>query len=380
MNPVAAFFLNNFALFCIAIAMVFMCFQSIKTRKAESIYSLFIIGATLLLALLLHLEQYGKANHLVAVSTVCGFLGYVLRPIVILFFIALADDGIKKRKLLFLIPLGFNLIIYSSSLFLGNETLSHLVFYYADTEAGLVFHRGTGIILNFFSHLISALYLGYLLYVSFKKLKGKHISQGVTLLICAFFVIVAVVLESALSNSNLSLLNITIAIAALFYYLFLYSERAKSDPLTGLFNRASYYFDLKKMENSINGVIQLDMNGLKYINDNLGHEAGDEALKVLARLMEDSLKRNMYLYRVGGDEFTILIINGDEEAILDTIRLIKEKLGKTKYYCSMGYAIKKPDSEISVEELLKLAEAEMYRDKESFYAQGIFERRRQNAK
>ena len=375
MNPVIEFFVNNYALLCIGIAMVFMSIQNIKVHTKESTYCLSIIGTTMLLAVILFIERHARKENLLELATWCSFLGYVIRPVCIIFFIRLADSRVKKVPIIALIPLVINLIIYSFALFTNVEALSTLVFYYTKTADGLVFNRGY-FLFNFSSHLISLLYLGYLVYVSFKKLKGKHFSHGITLIICTVFVITAVVVESIFSNKDIQLLNVTIAVSALFYYLFLYSERARSDPLTGLFNRETYYYDLNKMNKTINAVIQLDMNGLKWINDNQGHVAGDNALMTIGRICEKNAKRNVYAYRLGGDEFTILAVNYDEEKVQSIVNEIKDDLSKTSYYCSIGYAIKH-DNDETVEQLLRRAEEEMYKDKEEFYKQGKFERRKQ---
>ena len=211
------------------------------------------------------------------------------------------------------------------------------------------------------------------MYVSFKKLRGKHISHAIAIVICAIFVVIAVITETKYANKNLSLLNITIAISALMYYLFLYTESTKNDPLTGLFNREMYYADIKRYQKKLNAVIELDMNGLKYLNDNYGHEAGDEGLKVLAYIFANNAKRNMYAYRVGGDEFTILIIAGTEKEIQDYIEVIRYKIAVAGYYCSIGYAIKEGDE--SLDDMLKRAEKNMYQDKSNFYKKSGIDRR-----
>ena len=375
-NPVSAFFVQNFALFCIAFAMIFISSQNLKVHRKESICSIAIMAMAIILALFLYLERYSKEHNYAAAATVFGFFGYILRPIVLVFFIRLVTAKRPKYHYVFYIPLVVNIIVYSFSLFMFSETLSHLVFYYETVDGVTTFMRGK-LFLNFTAHIISACYLAYLIYISIKKLRGKHVSDAVTIMICAFFVVVAVAVESIFSNEDIQLLNVTIAITALFYYLFLYTERTKCDPLTGLFNRETYYSDINKLGKSINGVIQLDMNGLKWINDNLGHLAGDKALSMLAKVLEDSARRNMYVYRLGGDEFTILTVACKEEEINGTINSIKERLSKTKFFCSIGYALKE-DNDKSIEDTIKRAEVRMYHDKEEFYKQAKFERRKQD--
>ena len=129
------------------------------------------------------------------------------------------------------------------------------------------------------------------------------------------------------------------------------------------------------MGHRITGVIQFDMNGLKYINDNYGHMEGDRALSTIAEVISKAAKRNMYVYRLGGDEYIILCHNGTEEDIIETVTRFKELIGKTEYHCSYGYSYRPKNKEITITELLKEAEKKMYEDKERFYKNASIERR-----
>ena len=152
-------------------------------------------------------------------------------------------------------------------------------------------------------------------------------------------------------------------------------ERTQIDTLSGLFNREMYYRDVTKMSNSATGVIQFDMNGLKYINDNFGHLEGDKALRTIANSITKSVKRNMYAYRLGGDEFLVIANGGTEEDIKTVVERFKAHLKDTNYHCSTGYAYRK-DKSIPFTDLLVEAEKNMYLDKEEFYKTSKIERRR----
>ncbi len=83
----------------------------------------------------------------------------------------------------------------------------------------------------------------------------------------------------------------------------------------------------------------------------------------------------MNLYRVGGDEFTILITNGKEEDILDYVANSKMKLQEKGFYFSAWYAIR-DENNLSLSELIVLAEHNMYKDKEELYKDAKFDRRK----
>ena len=193
---------------------------------------------------------------------------------------------------------------------------------------------------------------------------------------CALFVVLAVVLESFIySDREVHVLNATIMVGTLSYFFYLYRERSQIDSLTGTYNRETYYHDLVKMEKTVNGVVQFDMNGLKYINDNFGHFEGDKAISTIAQIIMKYAKRNMYVYRLGGDEFLLLAVNVNEDDILNIISKIKEDIGRTDYYCSIGYAYK-GNRVLSLYDLCKEAEKSMYEDKANFYKNSPFERRK----
>lgn len=375
MNPISSFLVDHFALFCVAIGLTSIAIQNLRSRRRESILSLIIVGFVFILVAIWNLEKYGKSIGDITLATVFAYFGYVVRPIVLFLFIRLADKA-RRPFFIFYTPLIINAIVYSFALFTNVDSLKHLIYYY-ELEGGVaVFHRGT--ILCFFSHFVSILYLGYLMYLSFDRLKGKHYGDAFAIIVCAIFTVAAVITESIFSNKNINLLNVTIAISALFYYLYLFVENSRNDALTGLFDRKTYYADLKKLEKNINGIIVLDMNGLKYINDNFGHLEGDEALRVVGETISKSCHRKCYIYRLGGDEFTVLVVNCNEDFIIDIVDEFKKRIETTKYHCSIGYAYRNKKDEMNIEDLIKKAEQEMYNDKELFYQNSHIERRRSN--
>ena len=369
------FIVNNFILFCISLVLIFNCAMRYKQHPRISFYTILLLSNVLLIAVVNLLTNYFKEVGNVPAATVFSMLGYMLRPVCLFFIIMMTGKINAKSKWfsLLLIPLILNSCVY---LLMPIPATRELVVYYVVGEKGNAFFQSGTTPLRFTSHVISGLYLIYLLYVSFTKISSKHIGHGVTILACALFVVIAVVIEAFFNpDGDIEILNDTIAVSALVYYLYLYIERTQIDTLTGLFNRETYYHDVQKMGRSVSGVIQFDMNGLKYLNDNYGHFEGDKALAIIADVISKSAKRNMYVYRLGGDEYILLCINGEESDIIETVAKFKEGLSKTPYHCSYGYSYRSSKNE-SVEELIKEAERKMYEDKERFYKSSSFERRK----
>ncbi len=144
------------------------------------------------------------------------------------------------------------------------------------------------------------------------------------------------------------------------------------DQLTGLYNRNYFEEELKRLEKSREfpiSMISSDLNGLKLINDTMGHERGDLLLQSAAEVMRQSLRGSDVLARVGGDEFAAILHNTDEkvaEIAMDRIRhnikVFNEEHDELHLSLSLGVATAH-DSAISFQELFKRADDTMYRDK-----------------
>lgn len=142
------------------------------------------------------------------------------------------------------------------------------------------------------------------------------------------------------------------------------------DHLTGLHNRRYFSEELARLDDPKHyplGVMMIDLNGLKIINDAYGHDIGDEALVKSARVMEEVIADRGVLARVGGDEFTVALsktsteeLQALKEAILDGIA--QESIQNMKLSLSIGYELK-TEADQSLADLYKDAENIMYKYK-----------------
>lgn len=146
------------------------------------------------------------------------------------------------------------------------------------------------------------------------------------------------------------------------------------DNLTGLYNRAFFEEELKRYAGSRDypiSIIIIDLNGLKLINDSLGHDKGDKLLRTCAEVLLRSIRTSDILARIGGDEFALLLPRtsySDAEKIVKRIMENVEKYNKTEaqdgLYLSLaiGFATAESDN-MDLKDVMKKADELMYRDK-----------------
>lgn len=162
--------------------------------------------------------------------------------------------------------------------------------------------------------------------------------------------------------------------------------KSYTDELTGLYNRRSFETDLEKLKNSENDanllVVSIDVNGLKVINDTLGHQAGDELLIGAASCMKKSFGAYGRVYRTGGDEFCALLYANKRQADI-IIRDIEETTSEWKsevvgeLSVSCGFVRRKENPKASIDDLLIMADQRMYEAKEAHYRKAGVDRRGQ---
>jgi diguanylate cyclase (GGDEF)-like protein/PAS domain S-box-containing protein len=153
---------------------------------------------------------------------------------------------------------------------------------------------------------------------------------------------------------------------------------AYHDALTGLANRKQFYerlsqsMDWAHKNNQLVGLMFLDLDGFKQVNDTLGHDTGDQLLRVVAQRLTSSLRSSDIVSRLGGDEFTVILpgipqleyVAKVAEKILETLSQVFLLEGQNVFVTvSIGISIYPLDGEAE-ETLIKNADAAMYRAKQ----------------
>lgn len=145
------------------------------------------------------------------------------------------------------------------------------------------------------------------------------------------------------------------------------------DSLTNLYNR-NIWEKVKKrgLEKDCfnkNTLIVIDMDNLKNINDAKGHLAGDKCIKIVANSIKECIRGDDMAFRIGGDEFVVLLVNADKsqaQGVVARIRnKIKDKLAHMDNSISISAGISIFDSFAQIDEAFKKADMKMYKEKQN---------------
>lgn len=190
--------------------------------------------------------------------------------------------------------------------------------------------------------------------------------------------------KEILNHRRLFLANIVLMavlfvsfISVVVYLLKIFEHQAHHDKLTGLANRKYFVKEFNRIKNKADsnkdniGIVFIDIDKFKEINDSYGHDTGDEILKKVASRMEHSLKTKDIKSRMGGDEFVVALTDlSSKEQILEVAKRLTVELKKPLFIdgkeipvsVSAGVSFY-PDDSNELEALIKNADSEMYKAK-----------------
>ena len=149
----------------------------------------------------------------------------------------------------------------------------------------------------------------------------------------------------------------------------------KHDELTKLYNRSFHVEEINRLERRGQypiSIIMLDLNGLKEVNDEWGHQAGDALLRRVGEVLNKAAAESYYACRIGGDEFAILMPKADEAiaqglmAQIEELFVINNQFYSTPLRAAMGCATARDG--MRLEQAIRIADQAMYDAKQAYYS------------
>jgi len=138
------------------------------------------------------------------------------------------------------------------------------------------------------------------------------------------------------------------------------------DMLTGLYNRAFFDEELERLANGRMfpmSIVMADVNGLKTLNDTRGHEAGDNLIKLVSRIILSAFRAEDIVARIGGDEFAVLLPGTDKDVAEEAVRRIMKSPEIIDGLVSIAFGIATAENRDQIAEALKLSDERMYQNK-----------------
>lgn len=248
-------------------------------------------------------------------------------------------------------------------------------------------------------HAMVALTIVFMLVTKIKKTKKKNVSERAMsfgfFILCLSFAadLVRFNVHKYLMPNNTSLIESFVPIGTFLFIIFLLYSYANSilemmhektqqavlshiayhDNLCKIYNRAQCDKDFEELEqtNGEYALVNLDLNGLKAINDQLGHTSGDLLLRSFAEILEESFCSVGTCYRMGGDEFLVIVkkehLDGISGCIEQMKRLEQEKSKELEFTieASYGIAYRSDVPEGTTAKVYSLADQRMYEMKQA---------------
>lgn len=150
-------------------------------------------------------------------------------------------------------------------------------------------------------------------------------------------------------------------------------QLASSDVLTGALNRRYLLTQLSSMRadfvrtKRVSSLVLIDVDGLKSINDSLGHRAGDAVLKSFSRITRERIRGSDFLFRIGGDEFALILSDAKSHAALsvsnDLRQLVREQVADGAPNFSLSLGVCCVEDSASANDWLERADEALYEAK-----------------
>mgnify|MGYP001077339680 CR=1 FL=1 len=348
--------------FCVLTIIDFfiLCFMCILTYLSESLSRkqkrgfllafVLIAGISILEVITLVVDGLPPAYRWLNVAS--NYMGFGLSPAVCICLVYVLDrKTVFRRK------------IRTAILF----EIGYLIFLFITIPYGIVFSVSADNIYSrgphFYIYII--MYFGAILYLSVSTIINAREFQNRSRMLIyplILFVMVETVIQVALPELHVTWLCVTLL--SVLYFIYCNEMWNQLDALTGLLNQNSYLNRTAEMRRSGGVLVVFDVDDFKQINDRYGHLQGDVCLAEIADCIKKAYARCGYCYRIGGDEFCVLLKDEASEArcaaALQRLLAERRKTLTILPTVSLGSAVFSGEDVVAVKDR---ADRELYRAK-----------------
>ena len=221
---------------------------------------------------------------------------------------------------------------------------------------------------------VCMIYFIMLVLTSFREYRDADYSEKIYLLAIFSLELIGIFLQVFIQDANS--MWTTTGICLLLYYTFVLELSNKYDILTGARNRRAFDSHKAILVSDKNYVLVVfDINGLKLVNDNLGHEQGDKLIMGIADVLIASFFDVGKVYRIGGDEFCVICDDKSEEQIKEALGNVEQNISKSNrnrrdqliFSVSYGWEIHSENDARDYKEVFNAADGKMYEMKQEYY-------------
>lgn len=149
---------------------------------------------------------------------------------------------------------------------------------------------------------------------------------------------------------------------------------SRMDELSGLYNRRHFYESLDTIvaedDSSVFALVAIDVDNLKFVNDNYGHPCGDKVIDLVSSSMQEAVDGRGKCFRIGGDEFIVLLpgMTRDEanlmaENLMELLASRPITLGDSPYHVTASIGIAMYEKGMDVREVISIADRKLYKSK-----------------
>ena len=238
----------------------------------------------------------------------------------------------------------------------------------------------------FLSHVMLILTVVFLLLLMF--IRREKSGASVSLMILVSGIVLDMILYYVGSKSAALFCTmfafIIYVIVTFLFNIMDTSKKAYTDSYTGLFNKTRW-LELIHEASSFHTptcILMIDLNGLKYINDTFGHEAGDKIIFGFANILRNTLPSSSVICRWGGDEFSVMMTDTDRKNAEKYVKLLRQAAEEYNQTCgepfihfAVGFALSTEHPGLNREELMRAADDCMYQDKLAWYRNKMIDHR-----